>query len=315
MKPLHTAYLARAVTVAHAIAVMGGAWDIWWHEAVGRDTFFIPPHILLQVGVVVALAIAAYGWYRVRSATWGWLVASLALIPASAPLDAFWHALFGKENLAELRVVWSPPHVMLIAGGALAFLVLLQLVRRDSSASARRLFGSICLAGVFFLTVVFLSPFYPAGPFAIAGFWGAGVLAAVIVAALLVSGRVLPGVGAATEVAALFLLAYVSAVAINEPAAHVIVNPHAHPPAWLNIFAFLAPALWVDFTKRLPLAGRGGVAGAAWAGVLFPFASYFSPPEFFYPLSDALVAVGASVVGGTLAGFFVAALSRRPRRA
>src|ERR1700730_12872406 len=30
-------------------SVVGGAWDISWHESIGRDTFWTTPHILIQL--------------------------------------------------------------------------------------------------------------------------------------------------------------------------------------------------------------------------------------------------------------------------
>jgi hypothetical protein len=30
-------------------SVVGGAWDISWHESVGRDTFWTTPHMLIQL--------------------------------------------------------------------------------------------------------------------------------------------------------------------------------------------------------------------------------------------------------------------------
>src|SRR5712692_21743 len=35
-------------------AVVGSEWDISWHEAIGRDTFWTPAHILIYLSGVLA---------------------------------------------------------------------------------------------------------------------------------------------------------------------------------------------------------------------------------------------------------------------
>jgi len=35
--------------LAVASSVVGGVWDISWHESVGRDTFWTPAHLLIQL--------------------------------------------------------------------------------------------------------------------------------------------------------------------------------------------------------------------------------------------------------------------------
>jgi hypothetical protein len=38
-------------------SVIGGVWDISWHESVGRDTFWTPAHMLIQLcGVLSGLS-------------------------------------------------------------------------------------------------------------------------------------------------------------------------------------------------------------------------------------------------------------------
>lgn len=37
--------LARAIAAALTIAVVAATWDVWWHSALGRDTFWEPSHL------------------------------------------------------------------------------------------------------------------------------------------------------------------------------------------------------------------------------------------------------------------------------
>src|ERR1700758_2535203 len=46
----------------------GSAWDISWHMSIGRDTFWTPAHIMIQLaGVLVGIACA----YMILSTTFG----------------------------------------------------------------------------------------------------------------------------------------------------------------------------------------------------------------------------------------------------
>src|SRR5579862_10050556 len=48
--------------------VIGGYWDISWHMSIGRDSFWTPAHILIQLtGVLVGIACA----YMILSTTFG----------------------------------------------------------------------------------------------------------------------------------------------------------------------------------------------------------------------------------------------------
>jgi hypothetical protein len=109
---------------------IGGPWDISWHMSIGRDTFWTPAHIMIQMtGVLVGIACA----YMILTATfghdtatqnasvkiWGFrgpLGAFIAVwgcmaMLTSAPFDNWWHNAYGLD----VKIV-SPPHTLLSLG-------------------------------------------------------------------------------------------------------------------------------------------------------------------------------------------------------
>jgi hypothetical protein len=110
--------------------LIGGIWDISWHMSIGRDTFWTPAHILIQLtGVLVGIACAYLILHTTFAAApgerdtavevmgfrapvgafiavWG-CVAMLA----SAPFDNWWHNAYGLD----VKIL-SPPHVLLSLG-------------------------------------------------------------------------------------------------------------------------------------------------------------------------------------------------------
>jgi hypothetical protein len=123
--------------------VFGLYWDISWHMSVGRDTFWTPAHMAIQLGGIL---VALTSVYLILSTTWGrnpaakaasiqvWgfrgpLGAFLAcwggvVMVTSAPFDNWWHNSFGLDV-----AIVSPPHMVLgvgilaVAIGALLLLV------------------------------------------------------------------------------------------------------------------------------------------------------------------------------------------------
>jgi hypothetical protein len=109
---------------------IGGIWDISWHMSIGRDSFWTPAHIMIQLtGVLVGIACA----YLVLHTTFagsagdrdasvqvmgfrapaGAFIASWGCVAmlASAPFDNWWHNAYGLD----VKIV-SPPHILLSAG-------------------------------------------------------------------------------------------------------------------------------------------------------------------------------------------------------
>jgi len=117
-----------ALMVSKIATGWGVQWDIQWHVLIGRDTFWIPPHIITYAGVSAAvfLSFGMLFWETWRGtgdvrvlgltssrgfhlAAWGIAVTILA-----APIDDLWHRLFGIDV-----TLWSPPHLMGILGAVI----------------------------------------------------------------------------------------------------------------------------------------------------------------------------------------------------
>jgi hypothetical protein len=108
---------------------IGGHWDISWHMSIGRDTFWTPAHLLIQLGAVLVggasgamILSATFGGESAHSRSvriWGFrgpLGAFIALwgcaaMLTSAPFDNWWHNAYGLD----VKIV-SPPHTLLSLG-------------------------------------------------------------------------------------------------------------------------------------------------------------------------------------------------------
>src|SRR5881628_2594977 len=143
--------VAIAVAIVSGAAGMVGVYlDTAWHRTVGRDSFFILPHVFIYCGGLGVLG-AALG--SVTHATlgraadfggpilrlWrlqlplGFAVTALGIsvITAAAPVDAWWHDTFGKDVL-----IWSPPHLQLHLGAGIAAIGLLFAVAAQRGRGA-----------------------------------------------------------------------------------------------------------------------------------------------------------------------------------
>jgi hypothetical protein len=119
-------------------AELGLAWDRRWHDYLGRDQFWIPPHIMIYTGVgvaglltlIVVLVETVRYWrhapgvddsstisvLRYFHAPLGFILLGFgALVDLiAAPLDNYWHELYGIDV-----TLWAPFHLMGTFGGIL----------------------------------------------------------------------------------------------------------------------------------------------------------------------------------------------------
>src|SRR6266852_3346480 len=147
-------------------AELGLAWDRQWHDLVGRDQFWIPPHIMIYTGIgaagLIALGLVLTDTFRYRRKAAGvddtstigvlWLFhAPLGFILLgvgtlidllAAPFDNYWHELYGIDV-----TLWTPFHLMGVFGGVMAGLGIMYVFaseavhERQVEYPSRRLLG------------------------------------------------------------------------------------------------------------------------------------------------------------------------------
>ncbi|MDO8482568.1 MAG: hypothetical protein Q7S86_01985 [bacterium] len=296
--------LSRAIAAALFTAVIAGTWDVWWHGALGRESFFSPPHILLYVSVLVAISFGIYGWYKTREKLWKRLGVFLALVPLSAPFDELWHRTFGVEVLSSPLIVWSPPHLMIILSIVGSLFMLLPILKREDDKAIRQLFGALCFAAVFNLLLFLAAPLDPIGPYRLLGFWGVGFAAAIYTGILLSVKKWMPYVGTGILFVA-FSCLLMSIGSGEQTASSLVVAPHAHAPGWLQMFALIIPALVIEFLLQVPQWIRGALIGFLYSAILYVFAREFIEPAFQYSSSSIYIAIITSIVGGVAVSFIV----------
>lgn len=132
-------WVSRVVMLGATSIVVGILWDISWHRTVGRDTFWTPAHMAIQLGGLMGGFTAgwlvfrttffgtakekagAVGLWGLRAPLGAWVTiwGCLAML-TSAPFDNWWHDAYGLD----VKII-SPPHVVLalgmwsVVGGAL----------------------------------------------------------------------------------------------------------------------------------------------------------------------------------------------------
>ena len=166
--------------VAITSDMIGAYWDVAWHQSIGRDTFWTPAHLAIQLCAVLGgltsgflILSTTFGHspaaYQRRAASvkiWGFRGPLGAFIAAwggfamitSAPFDNWWHNAYGLDV-----TILSPPHVLLMSGSIAIDIGTLILIggamnrsQGDSRAKFRRLFlyvgGIIVMHGCFLIT-------------------------------------------------------------------------------------------------------------------------------------------------------------------
>lgn len=149
---------ALAVLFASTSTIVGVLWDIAWHQSIGRDTFWSPPHMAIYLGGVVAgvasgihvlrrsfgatpwdrqATVGFWKYFHGHLGAWVCIWGAIAML-TSAPFDDWWHNAYGLD----VKIL-SPPHAVLALGilaiqlGAM-FMVLAYQNRADTAPGSAR---------------------------------------------------------------------------------------------------------------------------------------------------------------------------------
>jgi len=233
---------AALIAAGFGASIVGVGWDVQWHAAVGRDSFFIPSHLLLYSGVIIAgllsLALVLRDsrlWGRPGSGVsdantvrvlgvfhgpLGFIVCGFGMLTLliAAPFDNYWHDLYGIDV-----TVWAAFHVMGILGAGIGGLGLIYMIASEANRAAGdrpaagprpwSLLNGLVVAGLAYLLPAPMVLLLPAalqwpvtdiGPLAFLTY--PVMVAALTPLALIAAVRFTGRIGAATLVGTLFTL-------------------------------------------------------------------------------------------------------------
>ncbi len=277
------------------LALFGTYWDDAWHTEKGRDSFLVPPHVVLYLGIALAggalacwalLSIRAQGirqTLRTRSLLLALLGVGVTL--GAAPIDNGWHLAFGRD-----AVIWSPPHMLGVVGTlAIAAAMLLELA--DSGSTWSRGAGVVAGAAVVAASTIPVLEYETDVPQFDVAFY-LPVLALGSSVGLGLVRRSLVGTIPATAAAALHAGALI-VVAL------VLLALSMPPPL---VPALVIPAAALDWAahRRLPLGAAAALFALGLVGVYAAYLDFLKEDVFIGPRELALGLPAA--FAGTLVG-------------
>jgi hypothetical protein len=301
-------YVWCAVLAATSLMI-GGYWDISWHESIGRDTFWTPAHMAIYMCGL--LAGVAFGYLilhttfskasPLRAASvhiWGFRAPLGAFIASwggiamltSAPFDNWWHDAYGLD----VKIV-SPPHVLLFIGGYAVIIGTMALIaghvnRQGESRHAAFRALSVYMCGIMLtMTMVVLTEYtdrvflHTSLPY---------ILVCAFTPIMLSAGSRMTGARfAATKIAGFYTLYIIGLILVlplfpAEPKLGPVyqkVTQFIPPefPLLLIVPAFLLDLVWQRTRKWNPwrtAAVSGAVYAVALIAVQWPFATFLMSP-------------------------------------
>lgn len=224
-------------TVTSLLAVAAISLDGFWHVNIGRESIFIPPHILLYSSLFFLLILLYSTKRSVPKITWFFIAA----IIISGPTDEWWHSNFGQEQITDILIVWSPPHLL----AELSIVGLLGIVFRRLVMQNTRLSLTLQWAAISSIILFVLIPFDLLSPYQILGDYG-GIINIFAMGVLIYFYLHLQkGIHLWPLIATMFVLSM--PLYLQEGPITSFQNFHQHMPLAILALAYVVPAIVVDF--------------------------------------------------------------------
>ena len=290
---------------------LGLLWDISWHSTIGRDTFWTPAHIVIQLGgLVPGLLFARLAFkatfhgtpedraasvqiFGARAPLGAWITMwGAAAMVVSAPFDDWWHNTYGLD----VQIV-SPPHSILglgmlaVTAGVLLFVFSWQNRASQQQQTSSALLCALAAGVMLTLLCDFLTEFTFPNQQHGAAFYRISALAFPLVLVLTARASQLrwpATIAAGTYMSVLVLMVWILPLFPAHPKLAPIYNPvdHMVPPAFPLLLVL--PALGVDLVmQRATKFSSDWLLALVLAAV---FLAIFVPTQWFFSiflLSDA----------------------------
>jgi hypothetical protein len=277
-------------------------WDAWWHVAIGRDQFFIPPHTLLYICIGITIIFSFLEWKKTREKLFRNMFLVSLLFPITGILDQTWHKIFGVENLISPIAIWSPPHILILTSLIALSLFALKIVRLEKDILIREILTCGLYGAVLGFLSIFFMPFFPLGSYKVLGFFGAGATALAWIFSVLYIQKKSKQIGlAALTTLFLGIVSSVGPATLVHAAPQVQIANFYNPPFWLFLFSVLLPALMVEAMRKFHSIAKGIFLGLS-SGMLFYIpAQFFIKPDFIFGTHQIIIAIASSAIAGLLA--------------
>ena len=273
----HDEELPRSIYLAVAglaCLPIGLLWDISHHSTIGRDSFWTPAHIIIQLGgIVPALLFASIAFkttfrgtqaerdasvsfwgFRAPLGVWMTIWGALAMM-TSAPFDDWWHNRYGLD----VKIV-SPPHAVLGMGmfmvgmGVLLFVFSAQNRANRQQGDRRGLFCAIAVGVMIAMWADFATEFTWPNLQHTSNFYA--VVSTPFPLLLLLAARASKVRAGATIAAATYMLIYIGMILVlplfpAHPKLAPVYHPvdHMVPPAFPLLL--IVPAVAIDLIRWL----------------------------------------------------------------
>lgn len=210
-------------------------FDGFWHVNMGRESLFILPHLILYSGLVFLFILFYVTKATIPKFTWILII----LIVVSAPFDEWWHNNFGVEQINDILIVWSPPHLIVELSLIGLFAIVMQKLIIQNGTFSITLQWAVISSLVLFILI----PFDLLSPYRVLGVYG-GLINLIVLGILAYSylkfkkRYLLP----------LSIVMFVLSIPLylGEGSITNLENYHEHLPLLTLTIVSLTPALLVD---------------------------------------------------------------------